>query len=134
MASRWQIATPVDHGHRSEYSSLAGLFKCRAAEDRGLMNLLTVVSAEVDETRADELVGAFEALLAEGLPDGLLATQLLGDGRGHWAIHSLWRDADALAAMRAAPEPPAAPALFRRFSGEPTLAIMTVHVDSRVPS
>ena len=95
------------------------------------MGLLTIVSADVDESRAEELTRAFETLLTEGLPDGLVATQLLGDGRGHWAIHSLWRDAAALEAMRSAPEPPAAPALFRRFSAEPTLRIMTVHVDSR---
>jgi len=95
------------------------------------MNVLTIVSADVDPARADELVAAYEALLAGGLPDGLLETQLLGDGEGHWAIHSLWRDRAALEDMRAAPEPPAAPALFRRFSAEPSLAIMTVLVDSR---
>jgi hypothetical protein len=33
--------------------------------------------------------------------------------------------------MRAAPEPPAAPALFRRFGGDPTLVVMAVLVDSR---
>jgi hypothetical protein len=77
------------------------------------------------------LIPAYQLLLGRGLPDGLLETQLLGDGRGHWAIHSLWRDRAALDAMRAAPEPPAAPTLFRRFSAEPSLVIMEVLVDSR---
>ena len=94
------------------------------------MRIVTTVSAHVDEARAPELVAAFEALLAEGLPDGLLRTQLLGDGSGNWAISSTWRDRDALDAMRAAPEPPAAPTLFRRFSGEPTLVVMRILADS----
>jgi hypothetical protein len=95
------------------------------------MSILTIVSADVDDSRSKDLVADFESMLSGGLPDGLLETRLLGDGAGHWAIHSLWRDRAALDAMRAAPEPPAAPALFRRFSAEPALAIMTVLVDSR---
>lgn len=95
------------------------------------MNILTIVKADIDETVATELTAAYQALLAEGLPDGLLETQLLGSGQGGWAIHSLWRDRAALEAMRALPEPPAAPALFARFGGEPELTIMHVVVDSR---
>lgn len=94
------------------------------------MNILTVVTADVDEGQAPDLIAAFRALLAGGLPDGLLETRLLGDGRGHWAIHSLWRDRAALDAMRASSEPPAAPALFRRFDAEPVLTVMQVLVDS----
>ena len=94
------------------------------------MQIVTTVSARVGEDRAQELVAAFEALLAEGLPEGLLRTQLLGDGAGNWVISSTWRDLDALDAMRAAPEPPAAPTLFRRFSADPTLLVMRVLVDS----
>ena len=95
------------------------------------MNILTIVTANVDEGRAQDLTAAYEMLLAGDLPDGLVETQLLGDGKGHWAIHSLWRDLAALDAMRAAPDPPAAPALFRRFSAQPVLAVMNVLVDSR---
>lgn len=96
-----------------------------------VMSIRTIVTADVDQGQAQELVGAFRTLLAGGLPDGLLDTQLLGDGEGHWAIHSLWRDQAALDAMRAASQPPAAPALFRRFSAEPALVVMPVLVDSR---
>ncbi len=94
------------------------------------MNILTMVTAEVDESRAPELIAAYRTLLAEGLPDGLLETRLLGDGQGHWAIHSLWRDRAALDAMRASGEPPAAPTLFRRFSAEPALTVMPVLAES----
>jgi hypothetical protein len=38
-------------------------------------------------------------------------------------IQSLWRDRAALDAMRADPEPPVAPALFRRLGAEPVLRI-----------
>jgi hypothetical protein len=66
----------------------------------GLMNIVTIVSADVDQGRAHDLTVGFENLLAGGLPDGLLETRLLGDGQGHWAIHSLWRDRAVLDAMR----------------------------------
>lgn len=89
------------------------------------MNIVTIVSAQVDEGRAAELADAFENLLKDVLPDGLLETRLLGDGRGRWAIHSLWRDGAALDAMRASGEP-AAPAFFRRFGAEPTVGVMHV--------
>ena len=95
-----------------------------------LMNVLTIVSADVDQHRADDLAAEFEDLLGGGLPEGLLETRLVGDGQGHWAIHSLWQDRAALDAMRASPEPPAAPALFRRFGAGPTLVVMQVLVDS----
>jgi quinol monooxygenase YgiN len=96
----------------------------------GFVNVLTIVSADVDQDRADHLASEFETLLGRGVPEGLLETRLVGDGQGHWAIHSLWRDRAALDAMRASPEPPAAPALFRRFAAEPTLVVMQVLVDS----
>src|SRR3954465_10536892 len=99
-------------------------------EDAAVMSILTIVTADVDEGSAPDLVAAYKSLLAERLPAGLLETRLLGDGEGHWAIHSLWRDRAALDAMRAAPEPPAAPALFRRFSAKPALAVMPGLVDS----
>ena len=92
--------------------------------------MVTMVSAHVDEGRGQELVAAFDALLHDPLPDGLLRTQLLGDGNGTWVISSTWRDREALDAMRAAPEPPAAPALFRRFGAEPTLVVMRLLTDS----
>ena len=100
----------------------------------GPRNILTIVSADVDEGRAQHLRSEFENLLAGGLPDGLLETRLLGDGQGHWAIHSLWRDRAALDAMRASAEPPAAPALFRRFAAHgPSVGATCPNGSAHVP-
>jgi len=44
------------------------------------MNVLTIVSADVDQERADDLTAQFESLLRDGLPEGLLHTRLVGDG------------------------------------------------------
>lgn len=96
-----------------------------------LMMVLTVVSATVDETQSGDLVAAFEDLLATGLPDGLLETRLVAGDQQQWAIHSLWRGQAALEAMRASGEPPAAPALFKRFGAEPSLAILRVMANGK---
>ena len=46
------------------------------------MSILTIVSADVDEGRAGELVVGFESLLASGLPDGLLESRYSEMGKG----------------------------------------------------
>lgn len=88
--------------------------------------ILTITSATVAPERADEVVAAYEALLATPFPDGLVRTELIHDGAGGWAIHTWWRDRATLDAMRALPEPPAAPTMFRSLGAEPSLAIRSV--------
>jgi hypothetical protein len=88
--------------------------------------VLTVVSATVDAAREGELTAAYQAVLAEPIPDGLLASALLRGEGERWQIATLWRDRAALDAMRAAPEPPAAPRVFRSVGAEPTLAVFEV--------
>jgi uncharacterized glyoxalase superfamily protein PhnB/quinol monooxygenase YgiN len=92
--------------------------------------ILTEVSGVVPEANADAVLPAFEQLLRQPLPDGLLRTELLRGPDGEWRIHSLWRDQAALDAMRAAPDPPAAPALLRRLGAEPTLRIHEVAAET----
>jgi quinol monooxygenase YgiN len=92
--------------------------------------VLTEVAAEVAPGRAAEVVPAFTALLRTGLPDGLLRTELLEGPAGLWRIQSLWRDQEALDAMRAGSAPPAAPTLFRRLGAEPTLTVLRVQGSS----
>ncbi|MDQ4213156.1 antibiotic biosynthesis monooxygenase [Microbacterium sp. ASV81] len=93
-------------------------------------HVLTEVSAVVAAERESALIAGFAALLDQPLPDGLLRTELLRgsdaeDGRT-WRIQTLWRDRQALDAMRASAEPPAAPALFRSVGAEPSLTVLTV--------
>ncbi|MDF2270506.1 hypothetical protein P2Q00_34525 [Streptomyces coacervatus] len=88
--------------------------------------VLTEVSAAVAPEREADLVAAYRELVAGTLPDGLVRTELLGGQDGHWRIQTLWRDRAALDAMRAAPEGPAAPRLFREVGAEPALALFDV--------
>lgn len=93
-------------------------------------HVVTLVSATVAEDRRDALVDGFNALLQTGLPDGLLRTELLHGPGDRWRIQSEWRDRAALDAMRAGPQEPAAPALFRRVGAEPALEIWEVAAES----
>lgn len=93
--------------------------------------VITVVSAVVDDGESDLLQSLFAELLRQPLPEGLLRTELLRGSDRQWRIQSLWRDRAALEAMRAA-GPPAAPALFRRVGAEPDLTILEVVAASQV--
>lgn len=88
--------------------------------------ILTEVSAPVAPDRETDLIAGFRELLAGPLPDGLVRTELLRGPDGEWRVNSLWRDRQALDAMRAGSEPPAAPTLFRKVGAEPTLRVFQV--------
>ena len=92
--------------------------------------VLTVVAATVEEDAHDHVVRGFRELLTGSMPDGLIRTELLRGPEGRWCIQTLWRDQAALDAMRAGPEPPAAPALFRTVGSEPSLVIWEVVSDA----
>ena len=92
-----------------------------------MAQVLTEVSAVVAADRVTELTDAFAELTRRALPEGLLRTELLHGSDGEWRIQSLWRDQAALDAMRALPEPPAAPRLFRQVGAEPVLRIYVVN-------
>jgi heme-degrading monooxygenase HmoA len=88
--------------------------------------ILTEVTAVLAEDRAVDVVSAFDELLRRPTPDGLLRTELLRGQGGQWRIQSLWRDREAVDAMRAGSDPPAAPALFRQLGADPTLNVFEV--------
>ena len=88
--------------------------------------ILTEVSATVDAGRETDLVEGFREITSGGTPDGLIRTELLRGQRGHWRIQTLWRDRATLDAMRAGPEPPAAPRLFSDIGAEPSLQVYEV--------
>ena len=57
--------------------------------------------------------------------------ELLRGRDGEWRIHSLWRDQAAPVAVRAGPEPPAAPTLFRQLDEEPVLRVYALQATHR---
>ncbi|MFF7437082.1 hypothetical protein [Streptomyces sp. NPDC008122] len=96
--------------------------------------VLSEVSAVVAPEREADLVTAYRELVARPLPDGLVRTELLGGQDGRWRIQSLWRDREALDAVRAAPGGPAAPRLFRDVGADPALAVFDVRVHRVAPA
>lgn len=95
--------------------------------------VLTEVSAVVAPEREADLVAAYRELVAGPLPDGLMRTELLSGQEGRWRIQTLWRDRAALDAMRASPDGPAAPRLFREVGADPGLALFDVKVHHIAP-
>jgi quinol monooxygenase YgiN len=95
--------------------------------------VLTEVSAVVAPEREADLLAAFRDLGTRPLPDGLVRTELLSERDGRWRIQSLWRDHAALDAMRANPDPPAAPRLFREVGADPVLTVLDVPVQFVAP-
>lgn len=88
--------------------------------------VLTEVSAIVAADQEELLLASYRDRLFQPMPEGLVRTELLRGDDGHWRIQTLWRDRAALDAMRAQPEPPAAPQLFRRVGADPVLAVIEV--------
>ena len=93
------------------------------------MRVLTDVAADVEPGRERELLDGFLRLVDGPLPSGLVRTELLCGTSGRWHVHTLWESREALDAMRAAAEPPAAPALFRSVGAEPALTVLNVAVE-----
>lgn len=89
-------------------------------------HVLTTVTATVDPEREVELVAGFRHLMLGPLPGGLLRTELLRGQNGIWRIQSLWHDLDALQAVRAGAEPPAALELFRRVGAKHSHEVFSV--------
>lgn len=83
----------------------------------------------MEPSHHDAVVAGFADLLAQPRPDGLLRTELL-QVEDEFRIQTLWRDREALAAMRAGTEEPAAPRLFRSVGAQPQLTILEVRAQT----
>jgi hypothetical protein len=79
---------------------------------------ITTVDAQIQSGREQDLVDGFKKMIQGPRPDGLLRSELLRGQDGAWRIQSTWRDVDALRAMRASGEPPAALALLESIGAE----------------
>jgi heme-degrading monooxygenase HmoA len=91
--------------------------------------VMTEVRARVDPSLEQTLVAGFQAPLLEARPDGLLRTELL-HVEDEWRIQTLWRDREALVAMRASTVEPAAPKLFRSVGADPQVTILEVRAST----
>jgi heme-degrading monooxygenase HmoA len=99
--------------------------------------VVSEVSATVPADREGEFLAGFEELVSLPRPDGLLRTELLRGPDGEWRVQTLWRDLEALAATRVAPEPPCtAPQVFNSVGAQPLLEILEVEsaYDSTLPT
>jgi heme-degrading monooxygenase HmoA len=86
---------------------------------------VTIVEGAVDAAREDDLRSAWEEKTAV-LPDGLIESSLLRADDGIWRIVTVWESKDAVMAMRASGERPAAPVMFERAGSEPAVSMWTV--------
>lgn len=95
------------------------------------MEVVTIAAADVAPERADALRAAYEALVAGGLPDGIVETSLLRGEGDEWMVVTRWRNRAALNNMRASGEPPAAIVLFRDAGARPRVGVYDVVVAAR---
>ena len=87
---------------------------------------VTIVEGEVEAARESDLLSAWMEKTADVLPAGLIESFLLRAEDGPWRIVTLWESREAVMAMRASGEPPAAPVMFERAGSRPSLSMWTV--------
>ena len=88
--------------------------------------IVTVVDAVVAAAREAELLDGFRRLTADSTPDGLIRSELLRGQEGHWRIQTTWRDREAVIALRASGEPPAAMRLLDSVGATHSHDVFTV--------
>jgi heme-degrading monooxygenase HmoA len=93
---------------------------------------VTIVEATVETGKEGALRAAWEEVTAGPLPAGFIESSLLRTEEGHWRIVTVWESKDAVLAMRAKGEPPAALVVYQRAGASPTVSMSTV--EGRVTS
>lgn len=89
--------------------------------------VVTILMADVDPERADDLVGAYRTGVRD-LEPGIVETFLLHDARdgATWRIVTVWESREALEAMRATGRVPRGVEFFRAAGATPALAVLGV--------
>ena len=67
-----------------------------------------------------------EEKTAGNLPAGFIESSLLRAEGGTWLVVTVWESKEAVTAMRASGEPPAAPVRFEQAGSKPSLSMWTV--------
>ena len=88
--------------------------------------VVTAVDAVVPADREGELIEGFRLMAAGDSPEGLLRTELLRGQEGRWRIQTTWRDREAVIALRARGEGPAAMRLLDSVGATHTHTVFTV--------
>ena len=87
---------------------------------------VTIVEGVVDAGREDDLLSAWEHRPSE-LPAGFIESFLLrGENAATWRIVTVWESREAVMAMRASGERPAALVMFEQAGAEPIPSFWTV--------
>ena len=93
--------------------------------------VVTVLQANVEESRTEELITQFQAA-SESLPPAILESFLLHEASSNdWRIVTAWESREALDGYRAAVDTPGGVLMFRSADAEPVLAVFEVegHAD-----
>jgi heme-degrading monooxygenase HmoA len=93
---------------------------------------VTIVEGVVEADREVDLRTAWKDATAAALPAGFIESSLLRTEDGTWRIVTVWESKEAVVAMRASGEPPAAPLMFERAGSTPSVSMWTV--EDRVSS
>ena len=86
---------------------------------------ITIVEGVVDPGREDDLRSAWEHRPSE-LPAGFIESFLLRGEEGTWRIVSVWESREAVMAMRASGDRPAALVMFEQAGAKPSASFWTV--------
>lgn len=87
---------------------------------------VTIVEGTVEAAREGDLRSAWKETTAAVLPTGLIESSLLRAEDGTWRIVTVWESKEAVMAMRASGEPPAAPLMFEHAGSKPSISMWTV--------
>jgi heme-degrading monooxygenase HmoA len=88
---------------------------------------VTIVEGVVEAARESDLRLAWDGTTqAAKLPAGFIESSLLRAEDGTWRVVTTWESREAVMAMRASGEPPAAPVMFERAGAEPSVSMWSV--------
>jgi heme-degrading monooxygenase HmoA len=87
---------------------------------------VTIVEGNVEAEREADLRSAWERTSTGALPAGFIESSLLRSDDGSWRIVTVWESRDAVMAMRASTERPAALMMFEEAGSAPSVSMWNV--------
>jgi heme-degrading monooxygenase HmoA len=87
---------------------------------------VTIVEGAVEAARESDLLSAWKDKTAGVLPAGFIESSLLRAEGGRWRVVTVWESKEAVMAMRASGEPPAALVMFEQAGSKPSVSMWTV--------